>query len=447
MKYDTRTERTLHIFSHHIDKDLPKLRATFKEFATKNYKWIEKVGEAVLWREKLSSVDFVNGICNGIIPFNELALLVTCRALNIHCVVLLKETYFSTQSMQKIDQCFLKLAYVGNYTFKELSTETAPEQLSETEPKDTSNDSSDFSDDGLESDKDDLEGTGLLGNQNSEHEDSGIENNEQEQEDVKPLLRALINFDSTLPIVIDSDSDVEPSKVTNGQDKAEAIDTTNADVDSDCFIESFQPGNPPKQNVDRVVCERKYTCYLCQETFTMQKSFILHFQEKHPDDLFQCEYCQSQFKMANGLFKHERSHEYLKHTCPFCSKKFQFPYQLAHHKRQHTGIGRIGCTKCPKTFGAKCLRDFHEKTHGVFMKCQLCPMTSTKTFSSKITLNLHERGMHGPGWDTPCGDKHYKWKSSYTHHVLNCKKCTKIHADQKLKRFNFLKTVVVKEEH
>ena len=187
----------MHIFSHHIDKDLPELRATFKEFATKNYKWIEKVSEAVLWREKLSSVDFVNGICNGIIPFNELALLVTCRALNVHCVVLLKETYFSTQSMQKIDQCFLKLAYVGNYTFKELSTETAPEQLSETEPKDTSNDSSDFSDDeGLESDKDDLEGTGLLGNQNSEHEDSGIENNEQEQEDVKPLLRAPINFDS-----------------------------------------------------------------------------------------------------------------------------------------------------------------------------------------------------------------------------------------------------------
>ena len=92
----------------------------------------------------------------------------------------------------------------------------------------------------------------------------------------------------------------------------------------------------------------------------------------------------------------KRSHEYLKHTCPFCSKKFQFPYQLAHHKRQHTGIGRIGCTKCPKTFGAKCSRDFHEKTHGVFMKCQLCPMASTKTFSSKIALKPTQEGYAWP---------------------------------------------------
>ena len=240
------------------------------------------------------------------------------------------------------------------------------------------------------------------------------------------------------PIVIDSDSDVEQSQVTN-----------NADVDSDCYIESVQPGTAPKKNVDRVVHEHKYNCYLCLETFTMQKSFVLHFQEKHPNDRFKCEFCDSDFQTANGLFKHERSHEYLKHPCTFCSKKFQFPYQLEHHKRQHTGLGCIGCTQCTKTFGAKCSRDFHEKTHGVSIKCQLCPMASTKTFSSQIALNLHVRGMHGPGWDSLCGEKHYKWKSSYTNHVLNCKKCIKIHADRKLKRFNFLKTVdlSVKVEH
>ena len=304
---------------------------------------------------------------------------------------------------------------------KEISTVT--KHLSEpSEPKDYSH--KNLSDEGLESeqDEDNLEGTGLLPDQ-SEHsdqidqEDSGVEDNQNnqidQQQDVKPLIIAPINFDSTVPIVVDSDSDIEESEVNNDQ---------QADVDLDCFIESFQPGTAPTKNIDRVLRLHKYNCYLCLETFTMQKSFVIHFQEKHSHDLFKCEFCQSDFKSSNGLFKHERSHEYLKHSCTFCSKKFQFPYQLEHHKRQHTGMGHIGCTKCPKTFGAKCSRDFHEKTHRVSMKCQLCPMLSTKTFPSNITLNLHVKGIHGPGWDTPCGEKHYKWKSSYTHHVLNCKK-------------------------
>ena len=88
---------------------MSQIRAKFKEFATGNYKWIETVGMDVLARSKISSVDFVNGIFNGLIPFNKLALLVTCCALNVHCVVLLKETYFSSQLMQRIDKCLLKL--------------------------------------------------------------------------------------------------------------------------------------------------------------------------------------------------------------------------------------------------------------------------------------------------------------------------------------------------
>ena len=181
----------------------------------------------------------------------------------------------------------------------------------------------------------------------------------------------------------------------------------------------------------------------------MQKSFVMHFAEKHPNDKFQCKFCHSDFTSANGLFKHERSHVYMKYVCPFCAKKFQFPYQLLAHKRQHTGIRRIGCSKCSKTFGSKCSKDFHEKTHGTSIVCQLCPMTSTKTFNSQIALNLHVRGMHGPGWTAPCG-KHYKWKSSYSSHMQECKQCTKIRADRRIKRFLFLNNVDltgVKVEH
>ena len=124
---------------------------------------------------------------------------------------------------------------------------------------------SDLSDEGLES-EDNLEGTGLLGSEKNDEQDSGIEDEQEHQEDqqdVKPLILAPINFDSSVPIMIDADSDVEQSEVTNRQDKD--------NVDSDCYIVNFQPGTAPQKNVDRVVRECKYTCYLCQETFTMQK--------------------------------------------------------------------------------------------------------------------------------------------------------------------------------
>ena len=417
LRFDIRKDRTIHIFTHYIKKDMTELRAAFKSFAHRNIDWIDSVGVDVLARLNMTALDFVNGIVNGLIEFNELAMLVLCRALNIHCVVLLRESFFSTQCLQKIDKCLMRLAYTGDSIFKEITTSAVAES------KDTPSDES------LETDNEDLQGTGILDEEDADQDsdveneqdsgdveneqdsgdveneqDSGVENEQDGQVDVKPLIRHPITFKSSESIVID---------------------------------DSVEEGTPTS-NTDRVPRARKYTCHLCLETFEMQKSFVMHFAEKHPNDKFQCEFCHSEFTSANGLFKHERSHVYMKYVCPFCAKKFQFPYQLLAHKRQHTGIGRIGCSKCSRTFGSKCSKDFHEKTHGTSIVCQLCPMTSTKTFNSQIALNLHVRGMHGPGWTAPCG-KHYKWKSSYSSHMQECKKCTKIRADRRIKRFSFFK--------
>ena len=90
-----------------------------------------------------------------------------------------------------------------------------------------------------------MEGLGLLADNDEDQidqEDSGVEqelDNQDDQEDVKPLLHAPINFDTSVPIVIDSD------------------------VDSDCFIEKFEPGTAPTKNIDTVIHLCKYNCYLC----------------------------------------------------------------------------------------------------------------------------------------------------------------------------------------
>ena len=67
-------------------------------------------------------MDFVKGIHNSTIPFDELALLATCHAYNIHSAVLLKDTW-SMQQKQMFHDCALHLAYVADFTFKEISTE------------------------------------------------------------------------------------------------------------------------------------------------------------------------------------------------------------------------------------------------------------------------------------------------------------------------------------
>ena len=176
------------------------------------------------------------------------------------------------------------------------------------------------------------------------------------------------------------------------------------------------------------------------ETFQMQSSFIKHHYEQHADSSFKCEFCDSYFESENGLFKHERSHLYMKHICMDCGKIFQFPYQLRAHATQHTGVGKHQCSICTKEFGCKTSKDFHEKTHSCQVKCDLCPMTTTKEYTSTIALHLHQR-MHGPGWTTLC-NINYKWKSQYTkHNKSDCKICTKKKADIRLARFKFLSNV------
>ena len=204
LRFDIRKDRTIHIFMHYIKKDMTELRAAFKSFAHRNINWIDSVGVDVLARLNMTTLDFVNGIVNGLIEFNELAMLVLCRAFNIHCVVLLRESFFSTQCLQKIDKCLIRLAYTGDSIFKEITTSAVAES-------NTSSDQRYPSDEGLETDNEDLQGTGILDEEDADEQDSGVEteqdsgveNNDDEQVDVKPLIRHPITFKSSEAIVID----------------------------------------------------------------------------------------------------------------------------------------------------------------------------------------------------------------------------------------------------
>ena len=323
----------------------------------------------------------------------------TCRIYNIHCVILLKNSYWTTCPKSMFHNSVLLLAYCGDFTFKEISAELADE-LSPKSDHDSENESGDEV----------LQETGLLNNDT----DSDVENNYEEAADnehshneqsiekhtqdhgdqhltqdhgnqhqtqdhgdqqqtqdldnvdVKPPVLAKFKFpQETIEISSDSDNGDVPDKQEN---------ELEADND-DCILDQVVP---PK--FDRITHERNYGCYVCLQTFKMQQSFVIHFQNQHPELPFRCEFCSSDFLSPNGLFKHE----YLKYKCIACNKKFKFPYQLKDQKSTHTGLDRHKCGLCMKDFGTKCARDFHQRSHGVEITFDLCPVTTTKQYSNDV---------------------------------------------------------------
>ena len=190
----------------------------------------------------------------------------------------------------------------------------------------------------------------------------------------------------------------------------------------------------------RIERKNPYLCHVCQKEINIQSDFVKHMQEQHPKDALQCERCSAQFSSPNGLFKHMRSHSYMKYKCDLCGHRFQFPYQINDHVKTHSGKDLYGCSLCEKEFASRSSCKAHERSHGVQFKCSACPDTTTKTYSSTTSLNIHKRGMHGEGWYSPCG-QNCKWKSMYARHIKKCKTCIKKLADFRLNRYNFMRHI------
>ena len=299
----------------------------------------------------MTVTDFVKGLQNGTILFDKLCITLACRAFNVHCVVLLDGAYWSTRPNNNFTDCLLKIAYVGDFGFKELCTESAL-LFSEHESKD-SKDLSDIDND--------LQDTGLFGTDNgveSHNDNNGAVNEEQmdvkppirlqcslttttaepivlsdeEQLDVKLTIRLPCSFSTNAddPIVLSDDEPVEQVDVkllilakisftTSYEDPIVLSDTEeNLPVTPTVNNDNQQPtsGSATAPNKPKYHCikyDRNYSCYICDEQFEMQGSFITHHNEQHPDSCFKFEFCDRYFKTSNGLFKHQRSHLYMKY--------------------------------------------------------------------------------------------------------------------------------------
>ena len=158
-------------------------------------------------------------------------------------------------------------------------------------------------------------------------------------------------------------------------------------ADSDCILVGVT--RPAFATKKRVFRSRSYVCHICPKNFEMQVSFVEHMKTEHPGSKLKCTLCIKLFVSPNGLFKHERSHEYLKYFCDYCSYMCQFPYQIKAHENTHTKTEWFGCDTCDKKFSSKAASRAHRKTHNLLIQCDLCPETNEKRYTLIQACNLH----------------------------------------------------------
>ncbi|KAG9472418.1 hypothetical protein GDO78_019716 [Eleutherodactylus coqui] len=117
--------------------------------------------------------------------------------------------------------------------------------------------------------------------------------------------------------------------------------------------------------------------FRCMSPGALKRHRELHQKYSQSKVQLQCKQCDFTCKQPRCMKQHVRiRHEGLKpHRCQYCDFSTTRRYRLEAHESLHTGVGRISCSSCSRTFGTNSKlrlhqRRVHEKTPTHF--CKLC---------------------------------------------------------------------------
>ena len=116
------TQTTAHIFAHHRKIKTSQVFKHLTDWVLKHLDWIKTIGSKILNAKKLRVEDYTNDITSGLVPFDELAILVVCRMYHIHVGVVLNDRVWYTSSAKKPDEIAFHLLFHGGVHYLDSCT-------------------------------------------------------------------------------------------------------------------------------------------------------------------------------------------------------------------------------------------------------------------------------------------------------------------------------------
>ena len=92
------------------------------DWVPKHLDWIKTVRSKILNAKHICVEDYTNDITSGLVPFNELAILVVSRMYHIHVGVVLKDCVWYTSSTEKPEEYLFYLLYHGGVHYLDSCT-------------------------------------------------------------------------------------------------------------------------------------------------------------------------------------------------------------------------------------------------------------------------------------------------------------------------------------
>ncbi|KAM4697478.1 zinc finger protein 142 [Rhinophrynus dorsalis] len=143
--------------------------------------------------------------------------------------------------------------------------------------------------------------------------------------------------------------------------------------------------------------------FRCMSTAALKRHQDLHQKYTRNRVQLQCMQCDFTCKQPRCLKQHVRiRHEGVKpHRCQYCDFSTTRRYRLDAHESLHTGVGRISCGSCSRTFGTNSKlrlhqRRVHEKKPTHF--CSLCDYSGY----SQNDIARHMSSCHSGDSSFPC---------------------------------------------
>ncbi|XP_072142045.1 uncharacterized protein [Dermacentor andersoni] len=135
--------------------------------------------------------------------------------------------------------------------------------------------------------------------------------------------------------------------------------------------------------------DKKHKCETCGKQFRRADYLVIHYRTHTDERPYKCKICDKSFRQYNHLDQHKRTHtDERPYKCQICNKSFRAPGHLDNHKRTHTDERPYKCQMCDKSYRQSNHLDRHKREH-TGEKPYICK-TCGKSYTREATLRKHE---------------------------------------------------------